>query len=663
MLNHYNPSIRHASAMILTVSCPHKEGLALITAVSFVGYRHQTNYWEWEKFLVTLNFGPSVLEALKSALSILNPKAKNFSLALLLRHGIDLPGNYKRELLVSNDFQTRQILELIESSDFGIKSEFAQDILFEELDRRSLPACKHVAESLLKFHKRHLSQEQRAKCFVATINDKFGWWLSLDDLIDQLNTDSELLREIVSLRQKTPPHEFPMLLQHMLGSNNEFNVSWEEFLWDSFCSDHKLMSDREDDIGLELFWLGKKHFEYGKNIGQAAAKLIDDKRIQKHRWTNHFHWLVVLADEFKGLEKNTLIEAVYAGNSLYGGATNSLLRRLGEIPDEFVSKDRYNSLPKDLLEKGNTSTQTLDLSEELLNAARESEWLKPDIETLIPRALLEHDVNQIFLDKLAAKGNNGCLLAGAFAFCCELDIKANYALSFINYFQPPGSQNSAALNRIRSLATFSQYALTRLRSTAKNEYISALTQAINNKEYGIGHYFFELLRLERSLTPEQIDVLLPRFAQGTLSGGLNAQIVHLLSEWISNLSETSIKDKLMQVCPICLESLDMDSWDDDSLSTSSSVVHLFFALLYWAIGGEPDNKSRRVFARGIKLMFHHKNYSNNPSKPQQYKIIQSVSPLLSCVPQHVLKKVFYQLLEFPDSEVRMWTKLFHCFAD
>lgn len=663
LLNHYNPSLRHAAAMILTVSCPHEEGLALITAVSFVGYLIQSDYWEWEKFLVTLNFGPSVLEALKPALSILNPKARSFGLALLLRHGIDLPMHDKRELLLSNERQTRQILESIESSDFGLKSGFAQNILLEELERRPLPECKHIAESLLKFHKDHLSHVQWAKCFVATIDDKFGWQLSFVDLIDQLNTDTDLFREIVSLRKKTLPQKFPKLLQHMISSDDKFSISWEEFLWDTFCADHKFMSHSEDDIGLELLWLGKKHSEYGEKIGQAAANLLDDKRIQKHRWTNHFHWLVVLADEFERLERDKLKEAVYAGNSLYGSATYSLLKRLGEIPNDFQTKDRHNVIPKDLFEKGNIFAQTLLLSDELLNAARESEWLKPDIETLIARVLLEHDVNQKFLDMLAAKGNNGCLMAGVFAFCCELDIKANYALSFINYFQPRSSQNSTALNRIRSVAMFSHYALTRLKSTAKDEYISALIQAINREEYGVGHYFFELLRMERSLTPEQIDVLLPRFAQGTLSGGLNREIVHLLSEWVSNLTETAIKDKLLQVCPICFESLDMTSWDDDSLSHTSSAVHLFFSLLCWAVGGEPDEKSRRVFARGIKLMFHHRSYSNTSSKPQQYEIIQSVSPLLSCVAQHVLKKVFEQLEDFPDPEVRIWSQLFRCFVD
>ena len=100
--------------------------------------------------------------------------------------------------------------------------------------------------------------------------------MKIDDFIDQLNTDTDLFREIVGLRKKTPPQKFPKLLQHMIGSDNEFNISWEEFLWDSFCSDHKLMWHREDDIGLELFWLGKKHSEYGKSIGQAAANFLDD---------------------------------------------------------------------------------------------------------------------------------------------------------------------------------------------------------------------------------------------------------------------------------------------------------------------------------------------------------------------------------------------------
>jgi len=61
-------------------------------------------------------------------------------------------------------------------------------------------------------------------------------------------------------------------------------------------------------------------------------------------------------------------------------------------------------------------------------------------------------------------------------------------------------------------------------------------------------------------------------------------------------------------------------------------------------------------------MFHHKrNYSDNDPKPQQYEIMEAVSPLLPHVPQHVLKKTFEQLVDFPDPEVRMWVQLFRCF--
>ena len=240
-------------------------------------------------------------------------------------------------------------------------------------------------------------------------------------------------------------------------------------------------------------------------------------------------------------------------------------------------------------------------------------------------------------------------------------MKADYAISFINYFEPTDRQNTVLLNRLKSLAMLSQYAHTRIDSSAKDEYVSALIQAIKREEYNKGHYFYELLRLEKCLSPEQIDDLLPYFAQNRFAFGLNRATVHLLSEWVGYLTDATTKDKLLKVCPICFESLDIGSWEDDSLNTHSPAVLLFFPLLYWTVGGDPDEKSRRVFARAIKLMFHHKSYSSVPVKPQQYAIIQSVSPLLSCVPQHILRNALEQLMDFPEPEVRMWVRLFHCF--
>lgn len=660
-LNHYDPSIRLAASMILTVSCPSDEGLALITTVSFIGHRISSESWEWEKFLLTLNFGPSILESLKSVIPTFNPKAKSLGLALLLRHGYPLSENEKRELFFSNDFKIREFLESTELSEFGIRSVLVRKMLVEELENRPLPKCKYIAESLLKFHKESLSDKQHAKCFVATINEQIGWQASFYDLINQLKNNTNFFKEIGDLRKKTSLQDFPKLLQFMFGPDGEFNISWEELLWDYFCSDKHSLSG-EDDIGLEFYWLGKKIPEYGIKIGKAAVNILDDNRIQKQRWTNHYHWLAVLADEFIGIEKEKLKKIVCAGNHLYGAATYSLLKRIREIPAEFINRDSANSIPKDLLENDKVSSlNSSELRNELLNAARESEWIKLGIEPLITQALFEYEIDQGLLDELAAKGNNGCLMAGVLAFCCELKIKPEYAISFISYYEPPSQQNSATLNRLRSVAMLSQFALTQLDPSAKKEYITALLQAIDKEEYNKGHYFYELLRLQRSLTLEQIDILLPQFIQDKFTSGLDRQIVSILSEWVSNLTDLRTKDKLKEVCTICLESLDMTSWNDDRIHTCSSVVLMFFPLLYWAVGGDSDERSTRVFARAIKLMFHHKGYSNGPAKPQQYEIMESVSPLLSCVPQHTLRNSFEKLMDFSDAEVRIWVRLFHCF--
>ena len=153
-LNHCDPSIRLAASMILTVSCPSDEGLALITTVSFIGHRISSDSWEWEKFLLTLNFGSSVLESLKSSLPLFNPKARNLGLALLLRHGYSLTENEQCELFSSDDFQIREFLGSTELSGFGIRSDIVRNILLKELENRPLKKCKYIAESLLKYHEK-----------------------------------------------------------------------------------------------------------------------------------------------------------------------------------------------------------------------------------------------------------------------------------------------------------------------------------------------------------------------------------------------------------------------------------------------------------------------------------------------------------------------------
>lgn len=654
-LNHYDPQTRQAVAMVLIACYPQEEGLALVTAVAFIGL--DTYYWEWEKFLITLNFGPSVLDTLKASLSTFSGESRIVALALLAHGSIVLEEDEKRELILKSTNWRTYYIDSIDLGDCNLSSEFAFGLLLQELNSRPFADCADIAKALLGHHGPKLPPDDKTKCFIAAYGNDFS---SIGTLLGLFLNDKDFVDSIKRLRLSTPSKELPQLFNYFLDPNGNLNINWDEIIWNIFCSDRINLTHGEDDVGLGLMWLGQEQPEIGQAIGQTAIKHLDDERIQKHRWTNHYHWLAVLADRFIGLEKVKLNDIVCVGNSLYGSATYSLLGRLGEVPSNFCSRDKHHSIPEDLFDEGESLTPDV-IYKRLIDVARESEWLKSGISELITRAILSLDLSQNFLDELASKGKNGSLLAGVLAYCYGLEIKADYALLFNDYYGTAEQKNSTDFERLNRVSTLSHAAVIRLNENAKNEYLSKLLAEVKRADYNNNLYIFEILRIQKDLTLEQVNYLLPLFAGNKYGGGMDSRIVSILSLWVINLSDQTIKDELINICKKCINDLDRLSWEANSINYRDPSVYLCFSLMYWFAGGESDQISSRVFARGIKLMFDNKDSRSPKDLFQQNQVIKSVGALIQSVPKHVLKESLTQLTNFPVPEVRIWVTLFGCF--
>ncbi len=658
-LDHYSPSIRHSAAMILISSIPNDEGMALITAISFVGTKVSSDFWEWEKFLITLNYGPTVIENLKLALPSFSKRARIMALALLARNNASITYEDKRELVLGLTDWRASTWEFTALADCGIASEFAYSVLIKEINSHPLADCINIANALVRHHKNRLTPIERAKCYAATLKSNIGG----NQVVSPIFYDQMLLGAIKHLRTEKSIDEFPRLLGSLIDSLQDPN-KWTDILWDLFCSDYLNSLSDGDDTGLELLWLGQDKPDIGSAIGCAAKKILEDERIPRYRWVNLYHWLAVLADEFVGVDKNELKNISTISSHSYGNATYSILRRLGEVPTDFKIQRTYDSLPEDLhsMTHEDRDSKSFDnIHIKLLDAARESELIKSNIQDLVTSVVITAEISQRFLDELASKGNNGCLLAGVLAFCFDLKIRANYAFSFMEKYELPDRQNSPDIKRLKSIAVLAYNALIRMKSEIKAEYVNMLLQAMEREPYSKDRYIYDLILIERGIPSERIDYILQIFAGSDCFGYIDRAIVSHLSEWASDLDKNTLKDKLVEICFKCLQQLDINQGVDSLVNDRDASVYLFFPLLYWSIGMYPEVISERVFARGIKLMFDYREERYRQKKPQQFEVIESVAPLFSRIPKPILKDVLSSLAKFPDSDVRMWTNLFQCF--
>jgi hypothetical protein len=124
-LNDAEPKIRHGAAMVLVTSDPETEAQPLETVAQFISHRRHGGWYEWERFCVTLQFGPNVLAHLGSRLPTLSGASRTFALAVLYKNGFPVTEQQLRELvegvlttlhggLTADDFagqeETRKIL-------------------------------------------------------------------------------------------------------------------------------------------------------------------------------------------------------------------------------------------------------------------------------------------------------------------------------------------------------------------------------------------------------------------------------------------------------------------------------------------------------------------------------------------------------------------------
>jgi hypothetical protein len=97
-----DPAVRHGAAMVLVTSDPSNEARALEEVVRLKSRLRYGAWHEWERFCLSLRFGPSVVSHLESPLGTFTAESDVFALAILYRSGVELD-DLQFERLISGE--------------------------------------------------------------------------------------------------------------------------------------------------------------------------------------------------------------------------------------------------------------------------------------------------------------------------------------------------------------------------------------------------------------------------------------------------------------------------------------------------------------------------------------------------------------------------------
>jgi hypothetical protein len=647
-----DPAVRFGSAMVLSAVDPQNESEAVYVAIKSRPATKMLGYHEWESFFLTLSFGPSVLSFLHVNLKSLNSYSRGLALAILSKHGVALSPeehhSLEEEKLQINNWNLRATANYLNVD--ASTQEFTELLL--HLDRPYGERSGNAAQQLLARHSDKLSSEQEAKCWIVGSTKQM---FSAESLLYQLLRmcrDKDYRNSIVeqtSLMQDEIPEE-PLLA---LGAAAIVNAKkWKDLIWKVLCDDTQIRIDPED-YGEAILEFGRQETAHSEALGKAAIEILDDPRIQRERWTDAYHWVALIADEFCGLQRGQLETVLLCGAPIHGSATRALISRLGYVPENLPK--RHEMLDESELHSTSTRLPTKqDLTAQLIECARTSERLHPQTCETIRDALFSEPFTSKELESINNAGDSGAIIAEVLRFCFRLppSFRSRVRLLRRPWLTPEQAQDKC-LQRLRLIANMANEESISSDSERREEYLDELAEELKSNGTWPIPIALELLFVRGNLLADQVAKVIRSYSEN--HGVLHDVLSQAIVKWL--ISESAYADRDTIVCAAMegIQLLDQTSWDSGSTGIRySAFPYLVLPLAVWSFTSKSTDECDRVFLRGIKFIYMEAYHGFTGNPISAFAIIE---PLIAKAPREILRSVLEKASAYPDPSVRAFVTL------
>jgi hypothetical protein len=589
-LSSNNPLERRAAAAVLVTCFPDEESIALQAVVKSTSGGLGMRWHEWEDYLLSINFGPGPLVALKSELPEFPTDAAHFGHRLLLNNNIDLTADEQKQAI-------QGILEyryrVRETELTFLKSSQAASYLISLVKSPSGRLSREAAELLLQLHKPALSVEELALCSALTMTHARWNRFALTDQLEELKNDPEYSKAVEDLGAKSLAENSTRSLLDMLRISLHDPTVWSDIVWRLMCEERVPM-----DPGDPVFWLlevGWRDPSTGGAIGKAAEKFLAEWA-KDLRWTTDVRqWLALLADEFVGLPKEQLEKIILSPRAIHREITAALLFRLGTIPSAFNPGTKLQGLS--IVASGAYSEQ------ELADAARQTDAFPGGICERIEATITQRPVLASEIAKLRQAGSNGALIASVLAFTQCIPPEPEYValvLPLLTLARRP--HQPGCIDRLIGACKTSHYECLKADSTTRpalakvvgkafatsNDIAEAALMLLDLRGYLDGteaHRFFEHVVQRAYATDREIQEATVRW------------LVRIQSEHAAHVPET------LQAIKSSLVSLAEKEPETSPVLFEEAIVDMTLALSFWLLSGEENATATSAFWRGLKTLF------------------------------------------------------------
>jgi hypothetical protein len=593
---------------------------------------------EWERFCLSLSFGPSVISHLQSKLSTLPADAETFALAILYRNGAKLDPPEFEHLVCGEPSWSLGV----DQPSQALYPHPAFDVLLKIAEGESQQLAPRAAERLLECFSDKLAPEQRARAVALTLN--FSSWRTEDFLTELLRMkhDAAYADLISQVSYRLVQQGFQRPVIDLLYHAEKEPSLWQSLVWSGLCHDN--IGHDVERHGQWILDLMRQFPEQARAVGAAARKFLSDPRVEQAHTHDAITWLALLAHEGGELSEAEMEQVIVSHSPIYGSALVPLIARLGRVPTNLRTR-RSVGVPA-----VGRPTQSSPLAgsafDSLTECARPSGTLHPHLCPTMERSLFDDPLNRDQLSSLAQQSQNGILIAGALAVVYGQLPEAEWATGILGYRRPRPVPEDQCHSRIVEMW---QGILAAARDDKgwQLSYVAELDRALSAEAGNVSALGSELLATRRWLSPEQARIVFRQLTRDIFDDhGLAAG----LSEWLAGSLSDGVRSSLADLVEQGLSSLDGQPWDSDLSHPKDAGPYLFFPLLLWRITGQSDDRSKRVFLRGLRMAFMPERQP--PNRVSRVRGIEDVIPLLETVPKSILQEAVQHGTTIDDLAVR-----------
>lgn len=656
-----DPAIRHGAALILLTVNPASEAKALEVFARSISRGRWHSWFELYGFILSLPFGSAVFSHLKAKLTEFDAGAETFLMAVLFRNGVQLGEVHLRKLTrglladINLSFPSRD-QELPILADPALFP-YLREIVENAVDR----IAQWAADKILTYHKARADLHLTARCCVLSLT-RISWWEleRIEGEIQRLKTDPSYAEAIKDASKKASETIGKRPLIDIIGETNDNLASWEEVVWRLLCDDTEIGHEFEH-TGQWLLDFGRSQPDRGKLIGEAAAKFLEDPRVQNSRFHEMVHWLALLADEFVGLPNERIERAALHGSGIHETARCALIARLGVTPKGFARRDRSNQVPAlSALAASPVSSWT----NRLVELARDSSALHPAVCDALEESLLSAPMTPEDQAIVAAQGSHGGFIANAISFIAGMPVDLKFGIrSLTSYWKSrsPGQENPC-MERLFRIWQTSHSMLVLGDPTIKRQYKLLLDEAVQGSDhYETFIFASELLKLRGQLQPHQIPKVLDEY--GTYPEYSDHYgLGNKLAKWFATDIEPETQSIVVAALRRGISAMDSQPWEGSRVETLNPLPFLLFPLSYWKLTEDITEESIRVFLRGLKLLLPRHTGAWSPREAKEQfdflDTLKEMEPLLSRTPKSALDRALSTGLQMSDPTVRALARLF-----